>query len=79
MINLINSFFYTLNLINLFQNVFKSKSFHEMSDAALSVVLKNDNLRVDERDVLNHVRDWATVNSVGTGTCYRAVCHLVFF
>lgn len=35
-----------------------------MSDVALSVVLKDDNLRIDERDVLNHVREWATVNSV---------------
>ena len=51
-------------LISLLQNVFKSKSFHEMSDAALAVVLKSNGLQLDEKDILDAVREWATVSSV---------------
>ncbi|XP_074654245.1 BTB/POZ domain-containing protein 19-like [Tubulanus polymorphus] len=44
--------------------VFKTKGFHEMSEDALSVVLDSDQLQLDELDILNAVREWATVNSV---------------
>ena len=48
----------------MLQKVFQTKSFHEMSTAALSEILKSDGLDMDEKDILAAVREWATVNSV---------------
>ena len=50
----------------LFQEVFKTKGLHEMSDAALAKVLQSDNLTIDEPDVLAAVKEWAAVNSVSS-------------
>ena len=46
------------------QNVFKSKSFHELSDTALATLLTSDRIEIDELDVITAVREWATVNAV---------------
>ena len=35
-----------------------------MSEDALITVLRSDNLLLDEADILDKVREWATVNSV---------------
>ena len=48
----------------MFQGVFKTKGFQEMSDTALAKVLQSDNLMIDEPDILNAVKDWAAINSV---------------
>ena len=50
------------------QNVFKSKSFHELSDTALATVLTSDRIEIDELDVITAVREWATVNAVRINT-----------
>ncbi|CAH1243471.1 BTBD3 [Branchiostoma lanceolatum] len=47
--------------------IVKTKGFHELSDTALAVILQSDRLALDEPDVLEAVRDWATVNSVVVG------------
>ncbi|XP_064625236.1 BTB/POZ domain-containing protein 19-like [Lineus longissimus] len=52
-------------------NVLRSKTFHEMSDDAVCIVLKSDRLLIDELDVLSAVREWATVNSVVAGKSVR--------
>ncbi|KAK2173384.1 hypothetical protein NP493_879g00023 [Ridgeia piscesae] len=49
------------------QNVFKSKSFHELSDTALATLLSSDRLDMDELEVIDAVREWATVNAVVLG------------
>ncbi|CAH1773514.1 unnamed protein product [Owenia fusiformis] len=61
------------------QNVFKSKSFHEMSEEALSVVLQSDRLMMDEPDVIDCVREWATVNSVVMGKSMSEVARKVVY
>ncbi|XP_041356623.1 BTB/POZ domain-containing protein 19-like [Gigantopelta aegis] len=48
-------------------NVFKSKSFQEMSSESLSTILQSDNLTMDELDIYRAVKEWATVNSVVLG------------
>ena len=45
-------------------DVFKTKGFHEFSEDALMILLKSDSLQMDELDLLNAVREWATVNAV---------------
>ncbi len=60
----------------MFQNVFRSKSFHEMSAPALAQVLESDNLNMDENDILAAVKEWATVNSVGFRANYCWLCSL---
>ena len=45
-------------------DIFNSVSLREMSAAALEFVLKSNNLRIDEFDIYEAVRGWATVNSV---------------
>lgn len=35
-----------------------------MTDEAMSVVLQSDNLNIDEMEIIDAVREWATVNSV---------------
>lgn len=44
--------------------VFKTRGFTELSDEALSFILKSDNLMADEGEILKAVKEWATVNSV---------------
>ncbi|XP_065069478.1 BTB/POZ domain-containing protein 19-like isoform X1 [Rhopilema esculentum] len=45
-------------------DIFNSVSLREMSAAALEFVLKSNNLRIDEFDIYEAVRGWATVNSL---------------
>lgn len=35
-----------------------------MTDEAMSVVLMSDHLNIDEMEIIESVREWATVNSV---------------
>ena len=44
--------------------VFKTRGFTELSDEALSFILRSDNLMADEGEILKAVKEWATVNSV---------------
>ncbi|ELU03333.1 hypothetical protein CAPTEDRAFT_140761, partial [Capitella teleta] len=44
--------------------VFQSKGFNELSDTALSYILKCNKLMMDEMEIVKHVTDWSTVNSV---------------
>lgn len=37
-----------------------------MTDEAMSVVLQSDHLNIDEMEIIEAVREWATVNSVST-------------
>ncbi|XP_060070404.1 BTB/POZ domain-containing protein 19-like [Ylistrum balloti] len=46
------------------ENVFKSKGFQELSEDALVELLGSDGLQLDELDILNYVKEWATVNAV---------------
>ena len=46
------------------QEVFKSPGFNEMSEDALSFILKSDKLTMDEGDILEKAKEWAHVNSV---------------
>ena len=46
------------------QDVFKTKSFHELSESALILLLQSDNLMMDELEIITAVKEWATVNSV---------------
>ena len=48
------------------QEVFKGRSFNELSEDALSAILMSDRLLMDEGDILDKVTEWATVNSVST-------------
>ncbi|KAF6036692.1 BTBD19 [Bugula neritina] len=48
-------------------SVFRTKGFHEMTDDAMSVVLQSDHLNIDEMEIIDAVREWATVNSVVLG------------
>ena len=57
----------------ILQEVFKSRGFNEMSEDALSFVLRSDHLNMDEPDILEKVTEWATVNSVVTGDTLREV------
>ncbi|XP_033738145.1 BTB/POZ domain-containing protein 19-like [Pecten maximus] len=45
-------------------NVFKSKGFQELSEDAMVELLGSDGLQMDELDIFNFVKDWATVNAV---------------
>ena len=45
-------------------DVFKTKGFHELSEDSFTLLLKSDSLQMDELDLLNAVREWATVNAV---------------
>ena len=46
------------------QEVFRTESFHELSEEAFGILLASDNLNIDELDLITLVREWATVNSV---------------
>ncbi|XP_064385896.1 BTB/POZ domain-containing protein 19-like [Halichondria panicea] len=57
--------------------VFKSRGFNEMSDDALTFVLRSDKLRLGEAEILEKVLEWATVNSVVTGSNLGEVAQTV--
>lgn len=59
------------------EEVFKSRGFNEMSDDALAFVLKSDGLKMDEAEILEKVLEWATVNSVVTGSSLGEVAQCV--
>jgi hypothetical protein len=44
--------------------VFKSKAFQELSEDALSEILKVDGLNMDEAEIIKYIKEWAAVNSV---------------
>ncbi|XP_053893801.1 BTB/POZ domain-containing protein 19 isoform X4 [Malaclemys terrapin pileata] len=46
------------------REVVQTRSFHELSAAALVVVLRSDRLAIDEPDLIQAVREWAHVSSV---------------
>lgn len=46
------------------QEVFRTESFHELSEEAFGVLLSSDKLNIDEIDLISLFREWATVNSV---------------
>ena len=48
----------------IFQSVFKSKAFQELSEDALAEVLKDNGLNMDESEILKYIKEWAAVNSV---------------
>ncbi|XP_053893802.1 BTB/POZ domain-containing protein 19 isoform X5 [Malaclemys terrapin pileata] len=45
------------------REVVQTRSFHELSAAALVVVLRSDRLAIDEPDLIQAVREWAHVSS----------------
>ncbi|XP_046862988.1 BTB/POZ domain-containing protein 19-like isoform X2 [Xenia sp. Carnegie-2017] len=45
------------------QEVFRTESFHELSEEAFGVLLSSDKLNIDEIDLISLFREWATVNS----------------
>ncbi|XP_060569488.1 BTB/POZ domain-containing protein 19-like [Ruditapes philippinarum] len=49
------------------QSVFKSKAFQELSEDALSEILKVDGLNMDEAEIIKYIKEWAAVNSVVLG------------
>ncbi len=56
--------------------MFKSRGFNEMSDDALTFVLRSDKLRLGEAEILEKVLEWATVNSVSIIIIYNSDnCH----
>lgn len=46
------------------QSVFKSKAFQELSEDALSEILKVDGLNMDEAEIIKYIKEWTAVNSV---------------
>nr|XP_054765003.1 BTB/POZ domain-containing protein 19-like [Lytechinus pictus] len=46
------------------QEVFRTKQFQELSDQALAVILQSSRLLMDEIDILETIKEWASVNSV---------------
>ena len=66
------------------QVVFQSRGFHELSEETMIFVLKCNGLQLDEGEVLKHVKEWASVNSVRFTGCSAmsfggmvAACHNV--
>lgn len=49
------------------ESVFKSKAFQELSEDALSEILKVDGLNMDEAEIIKYIKEWAAVNSVVLG------------
>ena len=56
----------SLLFLALLQDVFRSSGFNEMSEDALAFVLRSDKLKMDEIEILNKVREWASVNAVSS-------------
>ena len=46
------------------QEVFVSTGLNEMSEDSLAFVLKSDKLKLDELEILEKVKEWASVNAV---------------
>ncbi len=46
------------------EEVFKGRTFNEISEDALVSILMSDRLQMDEGDILDKVTEWVTVNSV---------------
>ena len=44
--------------------MFKTQGFTELSDEAISYILKSNKLTMDEVDILKKVTEWGTVNAV---------------
>ena len=44
--------------------MFRSPGFNEMSEDALAFVLRSDKLKMDELEILDKVKEWASVNAV---------------
>lgn len=44
--------------------MFRTQGFTELSDEALSYILKSNKLTMDEIDILKKVTEWGTVNAV---------------
>lgn len=55
------------------ESVLKSKAFQELSEDALSEILKVDGLNMDEAEVLKYIKEWAAINSVVAG---KPVCEV---
>uniref|UniRef100_A0A7M5XFC3 BACK domain-containing protein n=1 Tax=Clytia hemisphaerica TaxID=252671 RepID=A0A7M5XFC3_9CNID len=47
--------------------IFKTKSFNELSETTLSYILQSDELTMDEYDLMKAIKGWAVVNSVALG------------
>uniref|UniRef100_A0A7M5XGM0 BACK domain-containing protein n=1 Tax=Clytia hemisphaerica TaxID=252671 RepID=A0A7M5XGM0_9CNID len=44
--------------------IFKTKSFNELSETTLSYILQSDELTMDEYDLMKAIKGWAVVNSI---------------
>ena len=62
----------------LFQSVFKSKAFQELSEDALAEVLKNSGLNMDESEIIKYIKEWAAVNSVSIVKPYGSTFYNTF-
>jgi len=49
------------------EKVFDSEAFIDLSDVAVAAILRSDLLQMDELDLLNSLRRWATTNSITNG------------
>lgn len=49
------------------EKVFDSEPFIDLSDVAVAAILRSDLLQLDELDLLNSLRRWATTNSITSG------------
>ena len=50
----------------IFQEVFSSSGFNELSDDALAFILQSDKLMLEEEQILDKVTEWASIVSVST-------------
>ena len=56
------------------EKVLDSESFIDLSDVAVAALLRSDLLQMDELDLLNSLRRWATTNSITSGVPIETVC-----
>ena len=49
------------------EKVLDSETFIDLSDVAMAAILRSDLLQLDELDLLNSLRRWATTNSITNG------------
>lgn len=59
------------------EEVFVSTGLNEMSEDSLAFVLKSDKLKLDELEILEKVKEWASVNAVVTGGTLGEVANMV--
>ncbi|XP_063962794.1 BTB/POZ domain-containing protein 19-like [Lytechinus pictus] len=59
------------------QEVFRTKQFQELSDQALAVILQSSRLLMDEIDILETIKEWASVNSAVQGVPLMKVINSV--